>query len=237
MFVNFIVTVTVLGLVSSSAVPLTKCKAEDSECIKKNTEVLIPLFGAGIPELGIEQLDPVVFKKIDSSTNFLNLIFRDLTVKGLNSCRFKSVKNNKVKHSISAKIHCDVVLDGQYTMKGTILLLAVTGDGKAHIEHKKIEINFDLNYNEVTGPDGKQHWETGQWTHDFKYLGENALDFDNLFGGNEVLAGATKALMKSHPKELAELTAGPVVKTIVARIIKNVKIFFEKIAVEEFALD
>ncbi|XP_063534776.1 circadian clock-controlled protein daywake-like [Cydia strobilella] len=237
MFVYFIVAVTVIGLVSSSAVPLTKCKAEDSECIKKNTEVLTPLFGAGIPELGIEQLDPVVFKKIDSSTNFLDLTFKDLTVTGLNSCRFKTIKNNKIKQVLSAKIHCDAVLDGQYTMKGTVFLLPVTGDGKAHIEHKKIEINFDLKYEEETGPDGKQHWKTGQWTHDFKYLGETVLDFDNLFGGNEVLAQATKALMKSHPKELAELTAGPVVKTIVARILKNVKIFFEKIPVEEFSLD
>ncbi|XP_047990179.1 circadian clock-controlled protein daywake-like [Leguminivora glycinivorella] len=237
MFVNFIVIFAVLGLVRSSAVPITKCKSDDSECIKKNTEVLVPLFTAGIPELGIEQLDPVTFKKIDSSNNFLNLVFKDITVKGLSSCRFKSIKNNKAKHVINARIHCDVVLDGQYTMKGTVFLLPVTGDGKAHIEHKKIEINFDLNYEEETGADGKQHWKTGQWVHDFKYLGKNVLEFDNLFGGNEVLAQATKELMKNNPKELAELMAAPVVKTIVARIIKNLKIFFDAIPVEEFALD
>lgn len=72
--------------------PLTKCNADDSKCIKQNTKVLIPLFAAGIPELGMEPLDPVVFKKIDASNDLITLVFKDLTVTGLKSCRFKNIE-------------------------------------------------------------------------------------------------------------------------------------------------
>lgn len=73
-------------------VPFTKCKAEDSKCIKDNTQVLVPLFAAGIPELGVETMDPVFFKDIDASTPSLKLKFSDITLKGLKSCRFKKIR-------------------------------------------------------------------------------------------------------------------------------------------------
>ncbi|XP_063622285.1 circadian clock-controlled protein daywake-like [Cydia splendana] len=235
MFVKSLVVLAFVGLVSSSAVPLTKCKIDDTKCIKQNTEVLIPLFSAGIPDLGIEQLDPVSFKKIDSSSDVLRLIFKDATLKGLSTCRFKSVKRDASK--LNAKIHCDVSLDGKYDMKGQILGLPINGDGNMHIEHEKVEITFELSYKEETGADGKKHWITGAWTHTFAYKGKTKLEFDNLFGGNEILGRAARELMKTSANDIATITAGPVIKTITARILKNVKIFFEKVPVEDFVLE
>ncbi|XP_073954904.1 circadian clock-controlled protein daywake-like [Choristoneura fumiferana] len=239
MFVRYslVALIALLHFASPGAVPFTKCKAEDSKCIKDNTQVLVPLFAAGIPELGVESMDPIFFKEIDASSDTLKLKFSDITLKGLKGCRFKKISRDAAKSVISAKIHCDVVLDGQYDMDGRVLILPIQGKGKVHIEHEKIEISFDLNYKEETGADGKKHWITGKWKHSFAYKGKTIMEFDNLFNGNEVLGRAARELIKTSANEIASETAGPILKVIVARIIKNLKAFFEHIPVEEFALD
>ncbi|KAI8421866.1 hypothetical protein MSG28_009800, partial [Choristoneura fumiferana] len=186
--------------------------------------VLVPLFAAGIPELGVESMDPIFFKEIDASSDTLKLKFSDITLKGLKGC-----SRDAAKSVISAKIHCDVVLDGQYDMDGRVLILPIQGKGKVHIEHEKIEISFDLNYKEETGADGKKHWITGKWKHSFAYKGKTIMEFDNLFNGNEVLGRAARELIKTSANEIASETAGPILKVIVARIIKNLKAFFEHI--------
>lgn len=71
---------------------ITPCKSNDEECAKANSVGAIPLFAAGLPEYGVETMDPLFFKKVDSSSPHLKFILSEVTMAGLKTC-----KGNKVQ--------------------------------------------------------------------------------------------------------------------------------------------
>lgn len=71
----------------SSAAPfITPCKAADSKCIKNNIAVSVPIFVKGIPELGVQPLDPLTLKKVDASKSGLKFFITNAVVEGMKSC-------------------------------------------------------------------------------------------------------------------------------------------------------
>lgn len=58
----------------------------------KSTQDAIPIFAAGIPELGVSVLDPIYFERIDGSTANLKLILNDVHLRGLKGCVAKNVQ-------------------------------------------------------------------------------------------------------------------------------------------------
>ena len=71
---------------------LKKCKVDDSKCAKESAQLVIPVFAAGIPELGVQRIDPITFKKLNGTTSSLKSLLTDVTVKGLKDCRAKKMQ-------------------------------------------------------------------------------------------------------------------------------------------------
>lgn len=71
---------------------IKKCKIEDAKCIKASAQTIIPEFARGIPELGIEALEPLKIKHLDASTKDLKLNLEDAVVTGLSQCIMKKTK-------------------------------------------------------------------------------------------------------------------------------------------------
>ncbi|RVE40647.1 hypothetical protein evm_014703 [Chilo suppressalis] len=115
------------------AVPyVTKCKADDAACIKSSAQAMVTKFVDGIPELGVEKMDPMNLKKpIDASSPGLKVILKDLVVTGLRDCNIQSMSRDAAKNKLFAKILCDAVNTvGQYEMDGKLIVLQVSGKGK-----------------------------------------------------------------------------------------------------------
>lgn len=63
--------------------PIQKCNLSDTNCIKASAQSMVPLFTAGIPELGTEALDPMQVDAIKVELSGLNLDIENVVIKGM----------------------------------------------------------------------------------------------------------------------------------------------------------
>ncbi|KAG6454230.1 hypothetical protein O3G_MSEX008578 [Manduca sexta] len=164
---------------------ITKCKKDDKKCGKESAQVALPIFAKGLAEDNVEQLDPVVFKKVDASTPNLKFILSDVTVTGLQNCKVKKLERDDAK--IHIEFLCEAQLDGKYDLKGKLATLPIEGNGPMHVDLKETQIDLNLYIEDKKGDDGKIHWHITKWDHSFALKAKSFVKFDNLFDGNEVL--------------------------------------------------
>ncbi|XP_063826829.1 protein takeout-like [Ostrinia nubilalis] len=235
---SFLILAAIVDNGFSNAVSsLTKCKAVDSACIQKSSQVMIPIFANGIPELGVEQLDPLTYKgTIDTSTSGLKLLLSNLTFTGLKDCVMKKIQRDVVKSNLEGQVLCDVDVNGHYEMNGKLLILTVRGQGKTHVFLRKILINFDATLSDKV-KDGKSYWDIKKFTHSYELEDKADVEFENLFTGSDVLGRAASQVIENSGNEIVIEVGPPVVKTLVTRVIANVKKFFNHVPPEDLSID
>ncbi|XP_064292200.1 uncharacterized protein LOC128672169 [Plodia interpunctella] len=222
---------------SASAVPfIQKCKAEDSICIKKSTQDAIPVFAKGLPELGVETMDPLIIKHIDASSPSLKLLVNDVTVTGLKNCVTKKMQRDTARSWLTVKIQCTAQLEGDYEMKGNLLILPIEGKGKVHVAIRKVLINIEGELGEKNKSGGK-YWFIKSWKSNFELKDKSDLEFENLFNGNEVLGRAAGELIRSSANDIIYEIGPTVVNGIITKIVDNIQQFFSQVPVNDLALD
>nr|QIJ45756.1 odorant binding protein [Glyphodes pyloalis] len=235
----FFCLISFIGFGNSNLVPyVTKCAAADNDCTLKSTQTVIPIFAKGIPELGVETLDPVTFKKpIDASTNSLKLIIENFTLKGLKDCVIQKAVRDVKNSKLIGKLLCNVVGDGTYEMKGSLLILPVEGKGNIHVVLRQLLISIDADVNDKVGKDGKKYWDIKRFSHSFALNGKADVNFENLFTGSEVLGRAATQVFESSGNEIVLEVGPPVIQVIVKKVVENIRKFFNHVPADELALD
>ncbi|CAH2047404.1 unnamed protein product, partial [Iphiclides podalirius] len=211
---------------------ITKCKSDDSKCAKESAQAAITMFAAGLPEYGVKTLDPVTFQKIDASSPNLKLILTDITVTGLKNCIFQEVKRDKPKSKLYLKLQCSGVLDGQYEMKGQLLILKIEGKGPIHVNLRKAEISVDIDLEEQN-----DKWNIKQWKHSYELKDNSEVVFGNLLDGNEELKKPVEEVIANNGNEIILEVGQPVVKTIVDEMVSEVNKFFHAVSAKELSID
>ncbi|KAL0830710.1 hypothetical protein ABMA28_002844 [Loxostege sticticalis] len=236
---NFFLLVGLVDFGYSSVVPfVTKCKAADSKCLKKSSQAIIPMFANGIPEFGVEKLDPVHFKDpIDASTSGLKLILKDTTFTGLKDCVVKKIQRDVDKNKLIGKLMCTVSVEGDYEMDGQLLIVRVQGQGKIHVLLRKIVISLEADMSEKVGKDGQKHWDIKRFTHSFELLDKADVEFENLFTGNDVIGRAASQVIATSGNDIVIEVGPPVVKAMATRVIANIKKFFNNVPPGDLSLD
>ncbi|XP_028036459.1 protein takeout-like [Bombyx mandarina] len=231
-FVTFLSVICIVNSTPPSFV--NRCKYGDSECTKESTVVAIPIFAAGLPEYGVEKLDPVTFNKVDASSPNLKFILTDVEVTGLSGCKPKQIQHGS---KLELKILCQAKLNGNYELNGQVLVLPIKGKGKIHVDLKTTQINVEANYEEKLGDDGKKHWHITKWSYTFELQDKSDVVFENLFDGNEVLGQAARELIANNGNDIIKEIGSPMIKAAVARVVKNIERFFKAIPVEDLILN
>ncbi|KAJ8716746.1 hypothetical protein PYW07_003373 [Mythimna separata] len=212
---------------------IQKCKAEDSKCLKETAQNAIPIFANGIPELGVQKLDPFTMKSLDASTPGLKLKLWDITGTGLKDCVAKKVQRDEGKSKITVKLQCSVDFKGKYDMSGQLLVLPIQGNGNAHVVLNKVVILADVDLSDNIGKDGEKHWTIKSWKHSYDLKDKSTIELENLFNGNEVLGRAARELIASSSNEIVKEVGPPIVKAIIAKIIENIENFFKHVPASE----
>lgn len=60
-----------------------KCKLSDSNCIRSSAQGAIPVFTAGMPDIGAEPLDVMHVDNIKVDLAGLKMVLSDVSIKGL----------------------------------------------------------------------------------------------------------------------------------------------------------
>ncbi|KAL0880298.1 hypothetical protein ABMA27_002750 [Loxostege sticticalis] len=236
---RYLVPVCLLAIgICADPVPfITKCKPDDEKCVKETTKATVPIFVDGLPDLGVETLDPVFFKNIDSSSPTLKLLLDNVTVKGLKNCLVKKALRDPKNSKMMIRVQCDAILDGHYVMSGRLLVLPIEGNGKIHVNLKKAVIDVNLDVADKQGKDEKQHWTIKSWSHSYELKDRSIVRFENLFSGNKVLAQAAEGVIASSGNEIIREVGSPVIKAVVARVVENIQHFFHAVPIEDLSLE
>uniref|UniRef100_A0A2A4JLY9 Uncharacterized protein n=1 Tax=Heliothis virescens TaxID=7102 RepID=A0A2A4JLY9_HELVI len=222
---------------AASAPFIQKCKWDDSKCIKGSAQSAIPILAAGIPELGVEKLDPFYMKSLDASSNGLNLQLWDIKGTGLSGCVAKKMQRDINKSKLIVKLQCSVDFVGKYEMSGRLLILPIEGKGNAHVVLRKVVITAEVDIGDNIGKDGEKHWKINNWKHSYDLKEKSTIELENLFNGNEALGRAARELIANSSNEIVKEVGPPIVKAIIGKIIENVDRFFQNVPASELAID
>ncbi|XP_068617372.1 protein takeout-like [Battus philenor] len=230
----------ILCVANSSTVPfINKCKVDDSTCLVKSTQLAIPPFAAGISELGLNSLDPLVIKRIDASSGSLKLILNDVVIKGLKDCVPKKIEFRDIKSPIPGKMYiklaCRTTLDGQYDMKGQ-LIVPIEGKGKVSVSISEVVAKVECELSEKTGKDDKLYLNIKSCSSKYDFKPNSRVHFDNLFPDNKALAQTTSEVIETNSDAIVLELGPPILETTLNLMIKNVKKFFDKVPVEDLIL-
>ncbi|XP_049872588.1 circadian clock-controlled protein daywake-like [Pectinophora gossypiella] len=216
---------------------LKKCHASDSKCAKEAAQAAIPIYTAGLPDLGVAPLDPLKIDKLDASTQGLKLTLTDVTVTGLKGCTVKKLQRDAAKWKLFVKVLCDINLEGTYDMDGNLLVLPIQGNGPVHVKLRQIQITAEIDFEEKTQKDGQVHWHAKGFKHSYELKEKADVVFENLFNGNEVLGRAARELIASNGNDIITEVGPPVIKKVITKLRDNINSFFRKVPVEDLVLD
>ncbi|KAL4716081.1 hypothetical protein ACJJTC_013858 [Scirpophaga incertulas] len=217
---------------------ITKCKASDAACLKSSTEAAIPVLAKGLPDFGVEVLDPLHLKEpIDATTPGLKLIIKDFEVHGLKDCKVNTLYRDVANSKLGGKLLCSVTSTGQYDMDGKLLVLTVKGNGKINVVLKKILLTIDVDMGEKVGKDGTKYWDMKRFNHSFELLEKSELEFEGLNTGSNVLDQAANDVISQNSNEIITEIGPPIIKAITVKIVENVRRFFHRVPPSDLALD
>ncbi|XP_028157406.1 circadian clock-controlled protein-like isoform X2 [Ostrinia furnacalis] len=219
---------------SASAVSITKCKIDDVNCMRLSAQALVPIVAAGLPEYDMKPLDPLPISKIDGSSPDLKLIASDVVVTGMKGCEVQRI--SRVQSKVDVGLLCSVKVEGEYEIKGKILILPLDGKGKLTVSLKKFLINVQTVLKEEE-LNGKKHWGISSWDYNYDLKERANIELTNLFAGSEKLTEAIRESLGESANEIVKEVGPPIIKAITGEVIDSIKHFFHHVPVEDLIIE
>ncbi|XP_075975289.1 uncharacterized protein LOC142975997 [Anticarsia gemmatalis] len=219
-----------IGAFASKVPFINKCAWADKACLTKSSQDALLHFTNGIPELGLEPMEPLTLKAVTLKKDKLHIDFSDMVWVGPSKCVFKHVERNAPEKWLDIHLVCPVDLTGHYVASGHIPPIAIEGDGTFHCKTEEAE--FIIRVGLVPyDKDGDSYWKLScsdiKYSFDFKK--KTLLEFLNLFGGDEEKAAPVKKLLDQNTKNLVNDIAPPIIRAVVDKICTNVNNFASQI--------
>nr|XP_049703417.1 circadian clock-controlled protein daywake [Helicoverpa armigera] len=236
-FCSFVLLVALLNGSSSKVAPsyIQTCPGLKSDCLKKVVQETLPLFSKGIPELGVDSIDPLRQDNVNLVLpGGFKVEFRNGTMTGLRKCTIDSVsyKND----AADLKMHCDLTIKGMYKASGRILIVSINGDGNAKIKIKNASLQAKIKFADNVR-DGVKYYEVKTINIKQDYGDKVTFSLTNLFKGNPELSEAVLQFLNQNWKQIAEEFGQPLVDKLVEIVYNIVKRFFEAVPKDELFVE
>ncbi|ENN70878.1 hypothetical protein HUJ04_003490 [Dendroctonus ponderosae] len=215
MIATFVVAAALLALAPSAdaaKLPNTwgRCRKSDkdfAECIRKNVELAINSLNKPTPELGLSTFDPLDIPElyIGAGKGPVNVAqhFKKVKLYGLTNAQvIKSNMDWDKKMLISESINPNLRLQGDYTMKGRILLLPIVGDGPCNVTLLNMKITHFMSFDYI-----ERRGKTYMKVTDFRVTmnpEKVIFKFDNLFNGDKELGDNINQVLNENSAEVFE---------------------------------
>ncbi|KAG7299765.1 hypothetical protein JYU34_016775 [Plutella xylostella] len=145
--ISVLVLFTVFFVVSTTAVDIKApdfihpCPVATPACLKRTLQAAIPGFVRGVPDLGIDPLDPFKVDRLALTLpGGINVTILHGVTTGFGKCKVMSadMRNNNVE----VKVRCNVVVTGKYQSSGRLLIFPIDGEGDALIKCSARVVQF-----------------------------------------------------------------------------------------------
>lgn len=231
MFLFLTVLATVCLSVYGTSVPFIEpCREGDSQCLVRSAKKALPTMSAGVPALGISPLDPLHLGKVHTNNAGLLMEFRNTIIKGLRNSEVLKLERHG-KH-LELTLKSSLVMAGDYTMSGKLLIMPIEGDGKYRIRIRDMVTKVTFEFGE-RGVGADAHWTVASWKHSFSVESGADFKFQNLFKGNKQLSEALHQFANSNWREIFQEVAPPMVEKTVGVIVQEITKLFEKVPIRE----
>ncbi|XP_054261755.1 protein takeout-like isoform X3 [Macrosteles quadrilineatus] len=189
------------------------------ECVRDSLQRAVPELVKGLPEYGLLTIDPLHVESLQVTKGSnqkkavnVDISFKNLDIIGLKNAKIKSVDMDVDNYKMKAKIDIEgpILLQGDYTIKGKVLVLPIEGSGKCNITlvNPKGEIT-DLSGKPIT-KDGKQYAQVNTLKFVVKDVERVHYDLENLFNGNKELGNNMNLVLNDNWKEVYQDMKAPV---------------------------
>ncbi|XP_053604488.1 circadian clock-controlled protein daywake-like [Plodia interpunctella] len=215
------------------ALPMQKCKIDDSPCMKTAAQSMVPTLAAGMPETDMEPLDVMRVDTIKVDLAGLKLVIKDADIKGLKKATIDKISLDMVKKELNLMYHADIVLKGQYKASGRLLILPISGDGDTVIKLKNLQIEMMIPFEIIKDENGKDVLDLKSYK--FKYDVKTNVNFHmtNLFNGNKVLSDTMHTFMNENWKALSVEFGTPMLESPNSKIFGVIKKFLRSKPLED----
>ncbi|XP_075975260.1 circadian clock-controlled protein daywake-like [Anticarsia gemmatalis] len=207
------------------------CVGLKSDCLKKTVQETLPLFSKGIPELGVDPIDPLRQGRIDLTLpGGFKVELNNGSFTGLRKCTIEDV--SFANDQADLKVRCDITIKGTYKAKGNILIVTINGDGDAKIKIKNASLQAKIRFEDKVR-DGVVYYEVKDFDTTFTYGDKVTFGLTNLFKGSPELSEAVLLFLNQNWKQVADEFGRPIVDKLIDIVYNIVKKFFEQVPKDE----
>ncbi|KAJ2951010.1 hypothetical protein O0L34_g5385 [Tuta absoluta] len=210
------------------------CNASNwDRCLVESTQLAIPEFVKGIPNIGIESLDPFVIEKLAIPLQGLKVTFYQGKVTGFRKCIVDDVISELEKRHFVLAFHCNLTIRGQYDAVGQILLFPINGEGDAKVKLTNLRMRVDINTKYIKDKNGVNHFALKNYKYTLDYGDRVYYDLKNLFKESKELSDTVLAFLNENWRTVAEEFGKPLVDYAVDLAIRTIEKFFLAVPYEE----
>lgn len=225
-----LVAIMVAGLAAAGKLPpdFKRCARSEpglGECLRAAVEDTLPKLKAGLPKLGLAKLDPLFIKELRISQGGggpvnADLVFIDMATTGLlDDDRVHSIAVDLDNVTVDASfVFPRCIVTGNYTVKGRVLVLPITGAGGSKLVLKDCECTWHMKGRRITKKDGKEYLDLTSVTIHM-VPGKMEMQLDNLFGGDQQLGKAMNRILNDN-WQLVYKELGPSFEQAYAEVVK-----------------
>uniref|UniRef100_R4G385 Putative takeout length n=2 Tax=Rhodnius prolixus TaxID=13249 RepID=R4G385_RHOPR len=185
------------------------CKRSDkniNECLKKAVEEAVKTLKSGNPSLGVIPLDPLHFNELNigqgSGPVSINLNFKNMDIHGISTAKVKRFRADWNNYYLEAEatLNVPLVLLGDYTVKGQVLVLPIVGNGKCNLTFDNFVAKLTAKGHEITK--GKEKYmEIDKFTFDLE-TSKLRVFLGNLFNGDKALGNNMNVFLNENWQEI-----------------------------------
>ncbi|KAH8294841.1 hypothetical protein KR018_003528 [Drosophila ironensis] len=205
-------------------------------CAKESFEVLRPRLMAGIPELYIPRMEPLIVPEVkmdqDSGAIYLHSVYRNVKVSGISNHTVNDLRlqPSKLKFILSLtfpKLH----MESDYSIKGKIMMMPLLGDGHCVVELKNIKLQTELVGQEYK-KNGANYLKIKNVEVQYQ-LSDVNINLGNLFNGDKALGERMNQFLNENWKALAEEVRPLMTKALVDILRASVDKLFSAFSYDE----
>ncbi|CAH0558779.1 unnamed protein product [Brassicogethes aeneus] len=212
-----------------------------SNCSTHSVQGLFDEIPKGIPEIGLEPLDPLKVDKIKilqggGGAVTVNASLTNVTVIGFGHTKVVHNTVDNKTYDFHTKLHLDRLrIDGNYELLGRILVIPLRGKGACWFDAKDLEIYAKSDV-KLIKHDGF-HFFNISAVHVKFSIGGLKLHMGNLFDGIKTLEDSTNAYLNANWRPVAESLNPILSKTIEDIMIDILKKVFDNTPADFFLSD
>lgn len=187
------------------------------DCSRDAVQQLFNALGPGLPEIGLESLDPLKIPKIrilqgDGPVN-VNAALDNVTVTGFGKTEVLSSKVDSKTYDFYTKVRVPKIrIEGTYDLKGKILVIPLVGRGLCWFEPSDMTIDIVSDVKLYNKDEFTFFNVTG--AHVKYTIGGLQLRMNNLFDGIQSLEESTNTYLNANWRPVSESLRPILSKTI-----------------------